>query len=194
MALSNIITSYGASKTNVGGIRQMKLWEQVYTGQAATNAAQGTYAAATGNLTTFGVPTTGANVVTLKFATGTGKVDISATQEKGMTLSTISVEGYIPNMSKLEFTAIRSLIGKALMGTVEINTKHTAGTENTTLLLGWDATLATSGGGADDYLSSKFALFLDSIEASSGAAMEDGAGATLKLTAVQGDLPYSVEE
>tara|TARA_R110002167_G_scaffold84969_1_gene230698 strand:+ start:197 stop:766 length:570 start_codon:yes stop_codon:yes gene_type:complete len=189
MALTSLVTAFQGGKDKVGGIIKVRLWEQLSTGHAVTDSANGTVG--TGVITDFDLPTTPTNVGIYKFAQGTGKMDVSLSQEKGLALSTISIEGYIPGISKVEFNGLKTLVGKCLMGQVEMATKAHNITNN--FLVGWDNVLGTHEG-TGDYLHSKFGLFLESVEASSGAVMEDGAGATVKLTAVQGELPYTTEE
>lgn len=186
MALTDLSIAFQGGKDKVGGIVKVNLWEQLSTGHAATDSANGTVG--TGVITSFAAPTTATNVGVYKFAQGTGKMDVSLSQEKGLALSTISIEGYIPQISKAEFNALQELVGKCLMGQVEMATKAGGITNN--FLVGWDNIL---GEVTSTYLHSKFGLFLESVEASSGAVMEDGAGATVKLTAVQGELPYTTE-
>lgn len=188
MALTDLTIAFQGGKDKVGGIVKVNLWEQLSTGHAVTDSANGTVG--TGVITSFAIPTTPGNVGVYKFAQGTGKMDVSLSQEKGLALTTISIEGYIPQISKAEFNALQELVGKCLMGQVEMATKAGGITNN--FLVGWDNILGTHES-SGDYLHSKFGLFLESVEASSGAVMEDGAGATVKLTAVQGELPYTTE-
>jgi len=191
MALTDLIIPFAGGKDNVGGIVEINLWEQLNSGWGAATSASGTYSA--GAITSFDLPTSAANIGTYKFAHGTGKMDVSLSQEKGLALTTISIEGYIPEMSKLKFTALKTLVGKCLMGQVIMASKTGAdgALVTTNFLVGWDSVLGSM---SSTYLHSKFGLFLESIEASSGAAMEDGAGATVKFTAIQGELPFTTEE
>lgn len=191
MALTDLITSFQASKDKVGGIKEINIWEQLDSSWAAATAAKGTVG--TSKVTSFVAPTTAGNVGNYKFAQGTGKMDVSMTQEKGLALCTISIEGYIPNLTKTEFTALSELRGKCLMAQVITNAKYGAAGARVqnNLLVGWDNVLGAQETG--DYLHSDFGLFLESIEGSTGAEMGDGTGVTVKLTAVQGELPYATE-
>jgi len=191
MALTDLVTSFQARKDKVGGIKEINIWQVLNEGHAVTDSAGGTIG--TGVITSFVLPTTATNVANYKFAQGTGKMDVSMTQEKGLALCTISIEGYIPNLTKAEFNALLELRGKCLMAQVITNAKYGAAGARVqnNLLVGWDNILGTQETG--DYIWTDFGLFLESIEGSTGAEMADGTGATVKLTAVQGELPYATE-
>ena len=192
MALTDLVTSFQARKDKVGGIKEINIWEVLNTGWAAADSANGTVG--TGVITDFLLPSTATNVANYKFAQGTGKMDVSMTQDKGLALCTISIEGFIPNLSKTEFNALSELKGKCLMAQVITNSKYGAAGSRTqnNILVGWDNILGTAET-SGDYLHSDFGLFLESIEGSTGAEMSDGTGVTVKLTAIQGELPYATE-
>jgi hypothetical protein len=186
MALSSLSIAHGDHKQLVGGVESIHIWEQVYSGWAATDTATATTIASGG--VTGAIPTTAGNVSDIKFQVGTAKVDFSTAQEKGLALTTISIEGYVPNLSKENLAVLQEMAGKALMGCVHFYNDTDADAQRK-LLVGWDNVLGTKEA-SGDYIHSKFALFLDSVEASSGAAITDQHGATLKFTAVQGETPY----
>jgi hypothetical protein len=186
-------TSLTSKRGLVGGVLELKLWEQLYSGVSATNSCElgatidGTHdiVIASGNLPTSPAP------ATYRFAPEQSTLTVSTAQENGLALHTCSIEGFIPNLSATEFGALSELVGKALMGIATLNVKASA--SKVELLLGWDNILGdqTTVSSAP-HITSKFALFLESIEATSGSAMSDDVGATIKLTAVQGELPRQV--
>jgi hypothetical protein len=122
------------------------------------------------------VSASAADEVVLEFEKETAKMTTSTTQEKGLALTTVSIEGYIPNISDTLYSAIQELKGLALYGKVEL-------WSGVTFLVGWDNVLKNSATDTD------FALFFDSAESDSGAGLSDQNGLTLKLTAVQGEEP-----
>jgi len=188
-------TSLTSKRGLVGGVLELKLWEQVYptTAISGTNSCElgaaidGTHdiVIASGDLPTSPAP------ATYRFAPEQSTLTVSTAQENGLALHTCSIEGFIPNLSSTEFGALSELIGKALMGIATLNVK--ANGSNVELLLGWDNILGdTTTVSSAPHITSKFALFLESIESTSGSAMSDDVGATIKLTAVQGELPRQV--
>jgi hypothetical protein len=116
------------------------------------------------------------------FEKESAKMTISDTQEKGLSMTTVTLEGYLPKMDKDKFKALQELKGQALYGLVEL-------WNGEQFLVGWDNILGDS---TTTAITSDFALFLDSIEGESGAALADANGVTLKMTAVQGELPREV--
>ena len=160
MALTDLVTSFQARKDKVGGIKEINIWEVLNSGWAATDSANGTVG--TGVITSFLAPSNASNVANYKFAQATGKMDVSMTQEKGLALCTISIEGFIPNLTKTEFNALLELRGKCLMAQVITNAKYGAAGSRTqnNLLVGWDNILGSreSSGG---YLHTDFGLFLE---------------------------------
>lgn len=118
-----------------------------------------------------------ADEVTIEFEKETAKMTSSTSQEKGLSMTTASIEGYIPQLGNTVFEALQEMKGLALYGKVEL-------WDGGSYIIGWDAVLGGSGTAGTD-----FALFLESIESDSGAALADQNGVTVKLTAVQGEEP-----
>jgi hypothetical protein len=186
-------TSLTSKRGLVGGVLELKLWEQVYSGVTGANSCElgaaidGTHdiVITTSELPTSPVP------ATYRFAPEQSTLTVSTAQENGLALHTCSVEGFIPNLSATEFGALQELVGKGLMGIATLNVK--ASGSKVELLLGWDNILGDKTTvSSSSHITSKFALFLESIEATSGSAMADDVGVTVKLTAVQGELPRQV--
>ncbi len=148
-----------------GGIKSLKIGDwAVGTPAGAVGANHGcTITASSGE-------------VTIDFEKETAKLTVSTVQEKGLAMSTCSIEAYVPALSVANREALQTLVGVGCYGIVEF-------WDGYSVVLGWDAILGTEGGTSD------FALFLESIEMDSGAALNDQNGATLKLTAVQGEVP-----
>lgn len=194
MALNDLIIEFNERKNKVGGIKEIKLWEVLNSGHADADTCSGTVGPST--ITDFDLPSDPNNVGVFKFAQGTGKMDISMTQEKGLALCTISIEGFIPNLTRNQIGGLKQLVGKCLMAQVITNAKYgSVMSIQNNLLVGWDNILGsqTQTSGTTFYLHTDFGLFLESVEGSTGAEMGDGTGATVKLTAVQGELPYNTE-
>tara|TARA_X000001382_G_scaffold101953_1_gene76640 strand:+ start:2635 stop:3252 length:618 start_codon:yes stop_codon:yes gene_type:complete len=190
-------TSLQSKKHLVGGVHSIKLWEQVYTPTAvsATNSLElGTAIDSTHDivLVAGNYPT---GVVTYRFAPEQSTFTVSTSQENGLALHTCSIEGFIPEINATTLGGLQALVGKGLMGTVKLQSgkTNTGGGSLTEVLVGWDNVLgdktAVSG---TDHLTSQFALFLESVEMSSGSTMTDDVGATVKLTAVQGEIPRQI--
>ena len=199
MALSSLnntnwYDSLTAKRGLVGGVLELRLWEQIYpsTSVSATNSVElgEDIDSATHDIVIASddYPT---GVATFRFAPEQSTFTVSTSQENGLALHTCSIEGFIPNLTEEQLDGMQQLIGKGLMGVVKLNAGGSG--SQTELLVGWDNILGdkTDVSGAD-HLTSKFALFLESIEATSGAAMADEVGVTVKLTAVQGEIPREI--
>jgi hypothetical protein len=200
MALSSLnntnwYTSLTSKRGLVGGVLELRMWEQIYPSSDVTadnslalgSAIDGTHDIVIAS----GDYPDSAEIGTYRFAPEQSTFTVSTSQENGLALHTCSIEGFIPNLTSTELGALQELVGKGVMGVVKLNAGG-SGTQ-TELLLGWDNVLGdTTDVSGTDHLTSKFALFLESIEASSGSAMADEVGATVKLTAVQGELPRQI--
>jgi len=121
-----------------------------------------------------------ADVVIIEFEKETCKFTSSTSQEKGLAMTSVSVEAYIPKLASLTFLAIEAMKGEAMYAKVEL-------WDGVSYILGWDAVL-----GGEGVLGTDFALFLESVEADSGAALADQNGVTLKLSGIQGEEPRQV--
>ena len=159
-AINTIITGHFAK----GGVKTLTLGE--YDGTAAMTVA------ANHEVTV----TPASSPVVIDFEKETAKLTVSTTQEKGLAMSTCSIEGYVPNMTAALMEDLNNLIGVGMYAECLL-------WEGGTLVVGWDSVLGRAGGDSD------FALFLESIEADTGSALSDQNGVTIKLTAVQGETP-----
>lgn len=198
MALSSLnntawYTSLTSKRGLVGGVLELRIWEQIYpsTTVSATNSvALGADIGATHDIVidSTDYPT---GVATFRFAPEQSTFTVSTSQENGLALHTCSIEGFIPNLTEEQLDGMQQLVGKGLMGVVKLNAGGSG--SQTELLIGWDNILGDKTDvSGEDHLTSKFALFLESIEATSGAAMADEIGVTVKLTAVQGEIPREI--
>jgi hypothetical protein len=123
----------------------------------------------------------GASTAVIDFEKETANMTISATQERGLMMFTVSVEGYVAKISDGKLKAIQAMVGEALVAKVETY-------DGKDYVVGFDGVLGTGEGSTGT--TTDFPLFLESVEGGSGSALADGTGLTLKLTAVQGALPY----
>lgn len=175
MPLANAITVLNTDHFSRGGIRTLQLATPDAT-TAITDDGDGTLS---------GCVLAGAGIVNIDFEKETAKVTVSASQEKGLMLYTVSIEAYIPKCSGAKFKALSDLRGEMMIARCTM-------WDGIDLLVGYDFTLGkiASGGTFVVNDSTNFGLVLESIEADSGAALSDQNGVTLKLTSVQGEPPY----
>jgi len=124
--------------------------------------------------------TAAAAVVTVGFEKETCKITSSTSQEKGLAMTTVSIECYIPKISGVKYKSLEALKGKTLYAKADL-------WDGDSFILGWDSVLGGTGTAGTD-----FGLFLESIESDSGAALADQNGVTLKLTGIQGEEPRTV--
>jgi len=122
--------------------------------------------------------TAAADAVAIDFEKETCKITSSTSQDKGLAMTTVSVECYVPKMSNANYEALEAMKGEALYAKADL-------WDGESFILGWDDILGAAG-------TTDFALFLESIEADSGAGLADQNGVTLKLTGVQGEEPRQV--
>lgn len=152
--------------------------------------------------------------VILKCEREKSKMTYSVNQERGFPTHVITLELYVPHLTMDIYHKLSSGLRTAYVGLVIMNDKFEQAspfetddnTDNETApssadlkqaryIVGVDQILGDVGpsaSGSGNYLYSDFALFIDSIEYDSGAALTDKNGATLKLTAVQGTAPKRV--
>lgn len=120
------------------------------------------------------------------------KMTVNATQEKGLMLYTITLELTFDYDGDL-LGILNGYRGKALGAKVTVNNKGANSSDEadtaaaSSYVVGLDPILGYNAG--DDEWFTDFALFLDSIEADSGAKLADGTTATVKFTSVQGTPP-----
>ena len=121
----------------------------------------------------------GSSPVVVQFEKESAKMSVSMSKADGLTLYTVSIEGYIPKvlgttLEKLhEFSKEDGL--KAKVYCYDDLAKP--------FLVGWDNVLATSAAYTD------FPMVLESIEADTGSALQDTNGYTVKFTSVQATPP-----
>ena len=117
--------------------------------------------------------------VVVDFEKESAKMTVSMSKADNLTLYTISIEGYIPKMSGETLEQLHNFAKedglKAKVYCYDDLTKP--------YLVGWDNVLATSAAYTD------YPMVLESIEADSGAALQDQNGYTVKFTAVQATPP-----
>lgn len=201
MALSSLnntawYTSLTSKRGLVGGVLELRIWEQIYPSgsvSAANSVALGAVIDASTHDIVIASDDYPTGVATFRFAPEQSTFTVSTSQENGLALHTCSIEGFIPNLTEEQLDGMQQLVGKGLMGVVKLNAGGSG--SQTELLIGWDNILGDKtavGDPAVDHLTSKFALFLESIEATSGSAMADEVGVTVKLTAVQGEIPREI--
>lgn len=124
----------------------------------------------------------GASTQALSFDKETANFKVSSTQDKGLMMHTVTVEGYVPNISLSTLVALDNLRGKPLNGLVEMY-------NSTTYLVGYDPELGSGDGAAGT--TTLYPLVLTGVEVDSGTALVDANGATLTFTAVQGRFPLT---
>ena len=122
----------------------------------------------------------GASTQVLSFDKETANMKVSSSQEKGLMIHTVTIEGYVPNMALTTLVALENMRGKPLNALVKMYS-------NVTYLVGYDPELGTGDGSAPT--TTLYPLVLTGIEVDSGTALVDANGATLTFTAVQGRLP-----
>jgi len=175
-----------------GGIYECVIWPSGnrHVAGSATNGLAATLVASDSavTVTTVTEPTT---KVSVKTHAERSKMTTNATQEKGLMLYTITLELTFDYDGDL-LTLLNSYRGKALGAKVTVNNKgsnssDTADSDSAnSFLVGIDAITGFTDG---TYWFTDYALFLDSIEADTGAKLADGTMCTAKFTAVQATPP-----
>ena len=151
--------------------------------------------------------------VVLKCEREKSKMTYSVNQERGFPTHVITLELYVPHLALNIYHKLSSGLRTAYVGMVIMNDKFeqaspfetddntnnettpsSADLKQARYIVGVDQILGDVGPtvGSHNHLYSDFALFIDSIEYDSGAALSDKNGATLRLTAVQGTAPKRV--
>tara|TARA_R110002012_G_scaffold220364_2_gene391856 strand:- start:2294 stop:2890 length:597 start_codon:yes stop_codon:yes gene_type:complete len=176
-----------------GGIYECKIWPSGnrHVAGSTTNGLSATLVATDSAVEVSSVtePTTS---VSVKTHAERSKMTTNATQEKGLMLYTITLELSFDYDGDL-LALLNSYRGKALGAKVTVNNKgsnssETADTDTAnSYLVGLDAITGFYDGTA--YWFTDYALFLDSVEADSGAKLADGTMCTAKFTAVQATPP-----
>jgi hypothetical protein len=122
----------------------------------------------------------GSGIVEIDFEKETAKLTVSASQDKGLMLYTVSIECYIPKCSGSHFKALTNMRGEMMVARCTM-------WDGIDFMVGYDFTLGKALGTTDI---TNFGLVLESIEADSAAELSGQNGVTLKLTSVQGEPPY----
>jgi hypothetical protein len=176
-----------------GGILKCVFWPSGnrHVAGSTTNGLACTLAASDSAVTVTGVtlPTSKVNV---KTHAEKSKMTTSATQEKGLMLYTITLELTFDYDDEL-LGELNSYRGKALGAKVTVNNKGANNSDEAvpaltavSYLVGLDKITGYTDG---TYYFTDYALFLDSIEADTGAKLADGTTCTAKFTAVQATPP-----
>lgn len=171
MALT-AITVLNTDHFEKGGIDTLTVGEYDGTTLFDTSAADGTVVNST--------LVQGASTQILSFDKETANMKVSSSQEKGLMIHTVTIEGYVPNIKLTTLVALENMRGKPLNALVKMYS-------NVTYLVGYDPELGSGDGGAGT--TTLYPLVLTGIEIDSGTALVDANGATLTFTAVQGRLP-----
>ena len=171
MALS-AITVANTDHFVKGGIDTLTVGENDGTTLFDTSAADGTVLNSS--------LVQGASTQILSFDKETANMKVSSSQEKGLMIHTVTIEGYVPNIALTTLVALENMRGKPLNALVKMYS-------NVTYLVGYDPELGSGDAGAGT--TTLYPLVLTGIEVDSGTALVDANGATLTFTAVQGRLP-----
>ena len=155
-----------------GGIKSLSLAE--YTSATLFDTAANDGTVANSSLVQGGTP------ILVSFDKETANMKISSSQEKGLMIHTVTIEGYVPNIALTTLVALENMRGKPLNALVKMYS-------NVTYLVGYDPELGSGDAGAGT--TTLYPLVLTGIEVDSGTALVDANGATLTFTAVQGRLP-----
>tara|TARA_R100001443_G_scaffold117233_1_gene140671 strand:- start:5345 stop:5938 length:594 start_codon:yes stop_codon:yes gene_type:complete len=175
-----------------GGIYECKIWPSGnrHAPVGADNGLTATLVASDSAVTVTAV-TEPTSSVSVKTHAEKSKMTTNATQEKGLMLYTITLELSFDYDGDL-LTELNSYRGKALGAKVTVNNKGANNSDEAdtatanSYLVGLDAITGFTDG---TYWFTDYALFLDSIEADTGAKLADGTMCTAKFTAVQATPP-----
>tara|TARA_R100001244_G_scaffold9274_2_gene11354 strand:+ start:3783 stop:4283 length:501 start_codon:yes stop_codon:yes gene_type:complete len=114
----------------------------------------------------------------LVFDPETAKLTVSSTRERGFSVITATVEGYVSGLTNAKIAALQANKDLPLVCLVHLNSD-----EN--FIIGWDDIY---GEAADSLMPA----YIDSIEIDSGAKRGDTNGATIKIVAIMGEMPREV--
>ena len=173
MALSLGVTVLNTDHFAKGGIKTLQL---------AVPDASTTFTDDSDGTVSAGV-LAGTGIVEIDFEKETCKMTVSASQEKGLMLYTVGIEGYIPKINGTKLKALANLRGNMMVARV-------TSWDGAEYMVGYDFTLGKALGTTDI---TNFGLVLESIEVDTAAALSDQNGVTFKLTSVQGEPPYEAD-
>lgn len=167
MAITEILVN-NADHFAKGGVKKLEIASYSDGGQnlvqanVATNVVSGTL---------------GTTVVTVEFEKESASMSVSSTSELvGMQTHTITIEGYIPDISRAKLDSLQKLLDDPLV----IKVYSWDGVE---YLVGWENDSSFSGGHTE------FPAVLSSLETSTGSGLSDQNGCTLTFTCTQVNLP-----
>tara|TARA_B100000287_G_scaffold424583_1_gene469439 strand:- start:2667 stop:3176 length:510 start_codon:yes stop_codon:yes gene_type:complete len=150
-----------------GGVRKIEIADYTTGGQnitytPATNVAAGTL---------------GSNIVTVEFEKESASMAISSTSElTGMQTHTITVEGYIPDITNDKLEALQQLLDSPLV--IKVYTW-----DGVEYLVGWEESSSYSASHTE------FPAVLSTLETATGSALSDQNGCSLTFTCMQVHLP-----
>lgn len=162
-----------------GGLKLLEIAEVGATGcniavDDATNTATGV------------LSTTAANIKSFEFEKESAKMTISTQRTDSLNLYTVTVEGFVPKLSKARLNSLESVLkapngffAKAYLW----EDYDAAGVNANPYLLGFDNVLAQSS------LQTDFPCVLESMEVDSGSALADANGVTVKVSCVMAAFP-----
>tara|TARA_R100000541_G_scaffold38493_1_gene46294 strand:+ start:54 stop:569 length:516 start_codon:yes stop_codon:yes gene_type:complete len=168
MALSNISVS-ATDHFAKGGVSKIEVASYEVGGQAisytaATNVAAGAI---------------GTNIVTLEFEKESAKMTSSVSNELvGLSIHTITIEGFIPEVSSARLLALQALVDSPLIAKV-----YTYDKPSNPYLVGWDESSSYSSS------DSAFPMILSGIEVATGAGLAESNGCTVTFTCKQSRIP-----
>jgi hypothetical protein len=119
------------------------------------------------------------SAVTVYFEKESASMTISNTQSNALTTHEISIEGYIPDITKTKLQQLQELQTEPLIAQV-----HTW--DGVNYLVGWDSVTATDAGNTD------FPLLLQTVEANTGSGLSDQNGVTLTFSCTAGRTPATI--
>lgn len=166
MALT-AITVGAADHFGKGGVKSIEVSSYAEGGQNITYT-EGTNVAA-GNI--------GTNKKVIDFEKESANMTISSSSELvGLSVSTITIEGYVPKITNDKLESLQSLLDAPLVGKVTT-------WDGVVYLVGWEASTSTSAS------STEFPMVMSGLEVATGSSLSDQNGCTLTFTCKQVHLP-----
>jgi|TARA_R110001592_G_scaffold281573_3_gene549142 hypothetical protein len=166
MALT-AITVGAADHFGKGGVKSIEVSSYAEGGQSITYTA-GTNVAA-GSI--------GTNKKVIDFEKESANMTISSSSELvGLSVNTITIEGYVPKITNDKLESLQSLLDAPLVGKVTT-------WDGVVYLVGWEESTATSAS------STEFPMVMSGLEVATGSSLSDQNGCTLTFTCKQVHLP-----
>ena len=100
----------------------------------------------------------------------------SSSELVGLSVNTITIEGYIPKITNDKLESLQSLLDAPLVGKVTT-------WDGVTYLVGWEESTSTSAS------STEFPMVMSGLEVATGSSLSDQNGCTLTFTCKQVHLP-----